>query len=250
MPTEKKTSKFYDLLWSINPPDFEATKKYIFSLLPKSKYFKNGLDAGCGAGITSLVLAERCKSLWAIDISQRSISFAKKLAQKKGKNNIDFKIASILKLPFKSESFDLVFCWGVVNHTSNPQLAISELSRTLKPGGFLILAVYQKTWLTPLHEFIRYFCVNFPKKGQKALLFFLTTIVTLFIALFARNAPKRGGVRISTLVWDWYFVPEKHFFSEIELNDIFVKNNIFYEIVDKQNGRFKSTSNMVFGGKK
>lgn len=250
MPTERETAKFYDQLWPTNLPDFATTKKYIFSLLPKSKRFENGLDAGCGPGITSVALAERCESLWAIDISQRSLASAKKIAQRFKKNNISFKTASVLKLSFKNRSFDLVFCWGVINHTKEPSLAISELSRVLKQGGILVLAVYQKTWLTPLHELIRAFCINLPKNGQKALLFILTMLVTLFIASFARREPKRGGVKISTLVWDWYFVPEKHFFSKDELNDIFKKNRLSYEIIDEQNGRFKSTSNLVIIGKK
>jgi len=250
MNNEQKTAEFYDDFWPANVPNLTITKQYLSTLLPKDQYFENGLDAGCGTGVTSIALSEKCKNLWAIDISKKSLAFAKKLANKHQKININFKVASVVKLPFKNANFDLVFCWGVIHHTINPSLAISELCRVLKNSGVLVIAAYQKTWLTPFYELIRIICINLPKWGQTLMLNFLILIVKIFTKLFVSQTPKRADSTIKALVKDWFFVPQKYFFTKEELKEILRKHQIDFKIVEEYNGRFKSTSNIVFVGKK
>jgi SAM-dependent methyltransferase len=47
-------------------------------------------------------------------------------------------------LPFEDASFDLVFSWGVIHHTSDMGRALSELLRVLRPGGTLVLMLYHR----------------------------------------------------------------------------------------------------------
>lgn len=47
----------------------------------------------------------------------------------------------VQKMPFEKENFDLVICNHVLEHVDNDQLAMSEILRVLKPGGYAILQV-------------------------------------------------------------------------------------------------------------
>ena len=46
-------------------------------------------------------------------------------------------------LPFRAGAFDLVFAYAVMEHLYNPFLALAEVRRVLRPGGFFIGAVSQ-----------------------------------------------------------------------------------------------------------
>ena len=62
------------------------------------------------------------------------------------KKIIDIKIyflkTNVLNLKFKKDTFDLVFCNGVLHHTSNFKRGITELYRICKPGGYIYLYLY------------------------------------------------------------------------------------------------------------
>ncbi len=62
------------------------------------------------------------------------------IAENKIKGKKDFIIGSIENIPVKDETFDFVICVGsVINYISNISMALSELTRTLKNDGYLIL---------------------------------------------------------------------------------------------------------------
>ncbi len=49
-----------------------------------------------------------------------------------------------MQLELPSESFDFVYCVGVLHHTEAPEVAFEQLVRTLKPGGMIYIGVYGK----------------------------------------------------------------------------------------------------------
>ena len=61
---------------------------------------------------------------------------------------IDFNY-DIHDMEFEDETFDAVVCWSILEHLPNPQKAISELHRVLKPGGEIWV---QLPFLYPYHE--------------------------------------------------------------------------------------------------
>jgi ubiquinone/menaquinone biosynthesis C-methylase UbiE len=98
------------------------------------------LDAGCGNAVHAINLAERGYNILGIDFNEAVLKDADADVHKLGlENRIQFQQGNLLGLTFPDEKFDYVFCWGVLMHIPDIDMALSELSRVLKPGGMLIL---------------------------------------------------------------------------------------------------------------
>ena len=83
--------------------EVEHMNRYIFaSDLVKDKKV---LDAACGTGYGTALLAQTAQKVCGIDISEEAISYAKSNYSAK---NVDFTVANIEKLPFENDFFDVV----------------------------------------------------------------------------------------------------------------------------------------------
>jgi len=97
------------------------------------------LDAGCGGGKNVYAMGLLgARRIAASDISSRSLSAAMML----NRENAWFQKASVLELPYRDCSFDVVFCEGVLHHTESPYAGFLELSRVAKRDGSIVLLVY------------------------------------------------------------------------------------------------------------
>src|SRR5205823_10199026 len=47
-------------------------------------------------------------------------------------------------LPFSDKSFDAVWSWGVIHHSSSTERCLAEMTRVLKPGGGIVVMVYYR----------------------------------------------------------------------------------------------------------
>lgn len=80
---------------------------------------------------------------YGVDISKEIIRLAKR--NFKGKvNSNHFKLGDIRRLPFKDETFDVVFSFGTIEHIRENAKSVSEAYRVLKPGGIFITGVNNK----------------------------------------------------------------------------------------------------------
>ncbi len=96
------------------------------------------LDAGCGPGTYGLVLARNGNTTIGIDLSPDAISTASHWAHVDQLNYLPM-IADIENLPFGGSSFDICFCGHLLHHLPDPNTAVKELCKVLKPGGALAL---------------------------------------------------------------------------------------------------------------
>jgi ubiquinone/menaquinone biosynthesis C-methylase UbiE len=104
---------------------------------------KRCLDAGCGGGRGSILMAQcGAKEVVGVDFSTTNIESCRKRAAQKGFTNMTFLQHSLIELPFEDESFDIVWCNGVLMHTIDPDTGLKEITRVLKKGGHLWLYVY------------------------------------------------------------------------------------------------------------
>ena len=99
------------------------------------------LDCGCGPGSITVGLAQWAPDgeIFGIDIGAAPIDGARALARDLGVNNVTFRQADILDLPFGDDTFDVVFSQTVLFHIPNRDKAVAEIKRVLRPGGLVAL---------------------------------------------------------------------------------------------------------------
>lgn len=107
---------------------------------------KKVLEIGVGSGIDHLELAKSEAILTGIDITPKSIELTKKNLELHGYQS-NLLVADTENLPFKDETFDIVYSFGVLHHTPDIQKAIDEIFRVLKPRGKVLLSLYNKNSL-------------------------------------------------------------------------------------------------------
>lgn len=107
---------------------------------------KKVLDVGCGTGRISLKLLRKGARIFSIDIIPQMLNKAKEKAKKYG-GKYEFKLASVYRIPYKNNEFDVVVCSLLISHLKNLRKAIGEMSRVLKPNGHLIISDQHPTLL-------------------------------------------------------------------------------------------------------
>jgi ubiquinone/menaquinone biosynthesis C-methylase UbiE len=102
---------------------------------------KSILDAGCGHGISTRMLAEAFPSahITGVDISKNMVRRANRLAEKGNLNRqqINFQQADATHLPINDNTFDLVAGHSFLYMVRSKEAVINECYRVLKPGGTL-----------------------------------------------------------------------------------------------------------------
>ncbi len=126
-----------------DPPEHERLQDQagaLVDLLHHDTVYPAGsavLEAGCGVGAQTVILARRSPHarLTSIDVSAASIGEARRRAERAGVANVEFRCADILALPFAPASFDHVFVCFVLEHLARPVEALAILCGLLRPGG-------------------------------------------------------------------------------------------------------------------
>ena len=107
------------------------------------------LDAGCGEGIdlASVGLTPNCRAV-GVELSPGGIrATAARIATVPRAHLIQ---GNVLSLPFTNDVFDGGYSYGVVHHTIDPAGAVREIVRTVKPGGRVLIYVYETFERRPL----------------------------------------------------------------------------------------------------
>ena len=101
------------------------------------------LDIGCGSGDFCIKAKELFDSPFGIDISGVRITAAQsKVEGRSDKDSFCFLKEDIDKnLPFPNDYFDVVTCLATLEYVLYPRPLMKEMTRVLKPGGFLVLQV-------------------------------------------------------------------------------------------------------------
>ncbi|MGB8953166.1 MAG: methyltransferase domain-containing protein [Candidatus Aminicenantales bacterium] len=249
---KERVGSFYDVVWTEYIPEYAASEKH-WGLFYSAEEVKGRtvLDAGCGTGIFSIIFARNgAEKVVGIDISPGSLQTAQSLKEKFGLRNAEFRKQDMLKLPFGEETFDIVWAWGTVHHTTDPFGAIEELTKVLRTGGSLLLAVYRRTKLTFIHEAIRKTLVRTPRKTWTALSKILAFFLGPVVFFFKKREKSRKGEKLEELILDWYFVPIRHYYTSEEIESFLKSRGLAVEKFLPASGRFNSTSNFIFKARK
>jgi len=249
---KEKVGSFYDVVWTEYIPEYEASEKHwLLFFTPEEVKGKTVLDSGCGTGIFSIIFAKNgAGQVTGIDISPGSLGTAESLKQKFGLTNARFEQQDMLHLPYADASFDIVWAWGTVHHTTDPLGAIDGLIRVLKPGGSILLAIYKKTRVTWIHEIIRRTLIKTPRFSWNFLAKVMAFFGTPIVWVFKRREKARKGETLSELILDWYFVPIRHYYKPDQIRTYLEGKGFTIENYLAHSGRFNSSSNFIFKARK
>jgi SAM-dependent methyltransferase len=117
------------------------------------------LEAGCGIGAQTVILAGNSPGaiITSIDISEESLRKAEQSIRKAGITNVSFRQADIYHLSFLPASFDHIFLCFVLEHLTDPRMALEQLRPLLKEGGTItvIEGDHGSTFLHPDDAYAR-----------------------------------------------------------------------------------------------
>jgi arsenite methyltransferase len=101
------------------------------------------LEVGCGPGIYTVQAAPRLKpdgQLIAVDLQREMVERASERVRGAGIDNVEFYVADAHQLPLEDASVDRAFLVGVLPEIPDPQGALGELHRVLRPQGILSIS--------------------------------------------------------------------------------------------------------------
>jgi ubiquinone/menaquinone biosynthesis C-methylase UbiE len=89
------------------------------------------LDVGCGDGGVSRLLRHRVGDVVAIDVERSELW--------DDEDGLSFSVANAEELPFADREFDLIHSKDSLHHMEDPDRAVQEYRRVLKPGGTVLI---------------------------------------------------------------------------------------------------------------
>jgi len=133
-----KISPVYDLFENIyNRKVYKGTGKKVAEYLMQTD---DVLECACGTGEITCEIAQRCRTLIATDLADGMLRRAQRKCRRY--NNVSFQFADITDLKFENDSFDKVVAGNVIHLLPEPEKALGELDRVVRPGGRIIIPTY------------------------------------------------------------------------------------------------------------
>jgi len=133
-----KISPLYDLFEQVyNGKVYRGTGEKVAEFIEPNDTV---LECACGTGAISVSIAPKCRRLIATDFAAGMLRQAAKKCRKF--ENVVFRKADITHLKCKDNRFDKVVAGNVIHLLPNPEQALHELERVVKPGGRIIIPTY------------------------------------------------------------------------------------------------------------
>jgi len=152
------------------------------------------LEIGCGSGSDLEIFSKlkEIKTITAIDLGENVEKLAERYKERK---DINIRRGNALSLDFGSNTFDVIYSFGVFHHTSDPIKCISEANRVLKKNGSIFLYLYSS------HENLL-----FKKIGV-----FLERKIMKFFGKCPYSLQNLICIMLSPFCWMMFSVPSKIF---------------------------------------
>jgi ubiquinone/menaquinone biosynthesis C-methylase UbiE len=97
------------------------------------------LDVACGPGVVTAALAPHAASVVALDATEQMLEKARARCARAGLANVSFQCGNAESLPFGDACFDGVVTRLAIHHFADPQRALGEMFRVLRPGGTAVI---------------------------------------------------------------------------------------------------------------
>jgi len=110
-----------------------------------------GIDIGCGEGHNTRLLAGRGARVTAVDFACKFVQ----AAAAEGSRGIQYAVADALELPFADASFDFATAFMSLMDAAQPERALREVARVLRPGGFLQFSIVHPCFAPPRRRVVK-----------------------------------------------------------------------------------------------
>jgi len=171
------------------------------------------LEIGCGTGQMSLYLARAHRLVIGADLTRAALILGSAAARRFGLDQVRFIETDLLRPGLRDGTFDVVYSSGVLHHTPNPRAAFARLVRLVRPGGMIVLGVYNAFARIPLRlrrlvaRLSAYRCIPFDP-----------------VLRDRENEPARRTAWLR----DQYRHPEEHRHTLAEVQTWFAENGVHY----------------------
>lgn len=129
----------------------------IFSFAQFTRYHgQRILEIGVGAGTDFLQWVRAGCVAHGVDLTEESIETVRRRLEVYGLKAEEIRIEDCEDLPYDENTFDLVYCWGVIHHTPDTEKALREIIRVCRPGGTCKVMVYHRRSLVAFYVWVRH----------------------------------------------------------------------------------------------
>jgi SAM-dependent methyltransferase len=113
-------------------------------------YSARVLDVGCGTGQLPVFLSLNRRRSVGADLLLGSLRKGQDFKSRFGLTHVAFVEMNLFEPALRAASFDYVFCNGVLHHTADARAGFGRVVRLVKPGGFIVVGLYNTYARVPL----------------------------------------------------------------------------------------------------
>lgn len=151
MGMEGSMARWYEKTTGKDLGEFRKLAERLKAVLPDGG---DVLEVAPGPGFLAVELARDARfRVTGLDVSRTFVEIARKNAAEAGVL-VEFRLGNASEMPFAENSFDLLVCRAAFKNFSEPQKAIDEMRRVLRPGGTGVIIDLRRD--VPMTEIKRY----------------------------------------------------------------------------------------------
>jgi SAM-dependent methyltransferase/uncharacterized protein YbaR (Trm112 family) len=102
------------------------------------------LEVGCGTGQLTNFLGMSCRRVIGTDMCLNSLRLGEAFRTEHELDRVRFVQMNLFRQAVHEARFDVVICSGVLHHTADPFGGYAALARLVKPGGYVVLGLYNR----------------------------------------------------------------------------------------------------------
>lgn len=159
---------------------------------------KTILECGCGAGPDTEILLQLGAKVLSVDLA--GLDIAKENLH--DHDNSQLVQASIVDMPLKKKSFDIVFCHRVLQHTPDPEKTLKYILQFVKEDGAVFVHTYAHTFFQMFRW--KYFLLPVTRKLNPDTLYKLIRLYARPVFYFTNFTSRFGKLG---RYFNWVFIP-------------------------------------------
>jgi len=171
------------------------------------------VEVGCGTGQMCLYLARADRLVVGLDLSRAALRLGAEAARRFGLERVRFVESDLRDSGVRPGSFDVVYSSGVLHHTPDPRASFARLVRLARPGGAIVLGVYNAFARVP---------TRLRRAAARLTGFRLVPFDPVLRDRAAEPARREAWLR------DQYRHPEEHVHTLAEVQSWFAENGVEY----------------------